>query len=132
MACCIMIAFRMEFSTLLPPPKREIGGISISLSMSVPAVLISSSRNAFSMTPCIFRLQLFFRDNRIKIMISLFHHILMPFITSSTSLIPAIKVSMSCFLLRRTGLASIALLMVIRTSLSLQWASWYFFTSMTM
>lgn len=51
MACCIMTAFRMEFSVLLPP-EREISGIS--LSMSVLAVLIFPKYNAFSMNFLIF------------------------------------------------------------------------------
>ena len=53
-------------------------------------------------------------------------------ITSSTSLMPSRNVSMSSFLLRSSGLASTAFRMVTRVSLSLQWESWYFFTSIRM
>ena len=44
----------------------------------------------------------------------------------------ATNVSMSSFLLRSSGLASTAFRMVTRVSLSLQWESWYFFTSIRM
>ena len=118
------------FLALPPPPNREIGGIS--LSISVPAVFISPSRNAFSIN---FRVSSGFSFSSVIIALRSWSRCSTTnschsFMTSSTSLIPAIKVSISCFLLRSSGLASIALLMVIRTSLSSQWVSWYFFTSM--
>ena len=49
-------------------------------------------------------------------------------ITSDTSLIPAMKVSISAFLLRSSGLASTAFWIVMRISLSSQCESWYFCT----
>ena len=121
----MMVCF---FSARFPPPKREIGGIS--LSMSVPVVLTEPSRKALSIKR---RVSSSFRFSSWMIVTSCRSFssatkVRHSSITSDTSLIPAIKVSISAFLLRSSGLASTALRIVISTSLSSQCESWYFCT----
>lgn len=115
MACFLTVRF--------PPPKREIGGIS--LSMSVPVVLTEPSRKALSIKR---RVSSSFRFSSWMIVTSCRSFssatkVRYSSITSDTSLIPAIKVSISAFLLRSSGLASTAFWIVMRISLSSQWES---------
>ena len=111
------------FSARFPLPKRDMGGRS--LSMSVPVVLTAPSRNAISIN---LRVSFSFRFSSLIISVSCRSFSWATYsrhstITSVTSLIPAMKFSINAFLLRSSGLASMAFCMVIRTSLSSQWES---------
>ena len=108
----------VRFFFSLPPPNLDTDGMI--LSISVPVVLIPPSRKEFSMNLCV---SSGCRFSSLMISQSCFSRSCATYSrhspsTSDTSLMPSIKLSISAFLLRSSGLASIALWMVMRTSLS--------------
>ena len=112
------------FSCLLPPPKRDIAG-SI-LSISVPVVRIAPSLKAFAINLSVssalkFSLAIIsFRSSCLRCFTYASH----ASSTSVSALTLATKSSMSSFLLLKYILAPTALLMLTSISLFLQLLSW--------
>ena len=114
----LMILFFLSTRPFPSPPKREIGGMR--LSMSVPVVLISPSCMAFSMKAFV-RSGLRFSSVMIALSSCSFFFLMYSFhlaATSSLLLIDAMNSSISFFLLLSSGLESMAFRIETRISLS--------------
>lgn len=117
------------FFDRFPPPKRETGGIS--LSISVPVVLIAPSRKAFSINSLV-SMGLRFSPETIAVKSASScsdTYRRQSLWTELSTLTRLINCSINSFLLRSWILASTALRIVDNISLSSQFPSWYFSTS---